>query len=365
MRDVYTKYAELLVKYSLGVKAGDRFLIQSTYLAEPLLKEVYKAALEAGAHPEFRIGLNGTEKVFYDYASDEQLKYVSALVEYAFGNYEKSLNILAPFDIKELQSVDPGKIQTVRIARGEVNNTIHKRAAKGELNWSLCVFPTKAAAQECGMSLSEYEEFVYGACFLFEDDPIAKWNELKDNQQRIVDYLNGRQQVRYLGKDIDISFSTEGRKWLNCYGDRNMPDGEAFTCPVEDSVNGKVRFSFPGFYMGKEIEDIRLEVKDGEVVAWDARKGKDLLDKILEVPGARRFGEAAVGTNHGIDKFTKNMLFDEKIGGTIHMALGASLPEAGGKNESAIHWDMLADMRDGGQIYADDELVYENGRFLI
>lgn len=365
MRDIYTKYAELLVNYSLQVKKGDRFLIQSTYLAEPLLKEIYKAALEVGAHPEFRIGLNGTEKIFYDYATDEQLRFVPPLAEYAYRNYETLLTIISPFDMKELQSIDPGKIQTVRIARGEVNNTIHKRAAKGELNWSLCVFPTKAAAAECGMSLSEYEDFVFRACLLYEDDPIAKWNQLKDNQQRIVDYLNGREKIRFVGKNTDVSFSAKGRKWLNCYGDRNMPDGEVFTCPVEDSVNGVVRFSFPGFYMGKEIEDIKLEVKDGEVVRWDAAKGKDLLDKILEIPGARHFGEVAVGTNHGIDRFTKNMLFDEKIGGTIHMALGASLPEAGGKNESAIHWDMLADMRDGGKIYADGDLVYESGKFLV
>ncbi len=365
MRDVYAKYAELLVKYSLGVKAGDRFLIQSTYLAEPLLKEVYKAALEAGAHPEFRIGLNGTEKVFYDYASDEQLKYVSALVEYAFGNYEKSLNILAPFDMKELQNVDPGKIQTVSIARTDLYKIFNERDAKGELKWTVCVFPTQAAAAECGMSLKEYEDFVFKACFLFKDDPIAKWNELKENQQRICDTLSTKETIRYLGPDIDVTFSCAGRKWINSAGTNNMPSGEVFTCPVEDSVNGKVRFSFPGFYMGKEIENISIEVKDGEVVKWDASKGKELLDKILEIPGARRFGEAAIGTNHGIDRFTKNMLFDEKIGGTIHMAVGESFQEAGGKNESAIHWDMLADMRDGGQIYADGELVYEKGRFLI
>ena len=365
MRDIYAKYAELLINYSLQVKKGDRFLIQSTYLAEPLLKELYKTALEAGAHPEFRIGLNGTEKIFYDYATDEQLRFVPPLAEYAYRNYEKLLTVISPFNMRELQSVDPGRIQTVRIARGEVNNTIHKRAAKGELNWSLCAFPTEAAAKECGMSLSEYEDFVFRACFLYEDDPIAKWNQLKDSQQRIADYLNGRQQVRYVGEDIDISFSTKGRKWLNCYGDRNMPDGEVFACPVDDSVNGKVRFSFPGFYLGKEIEDISLEVKDGEVVKWDAGKGKELLDKILEIPGARRFGEAAIGTNDCISKFTNNMLFDEKIGGTIHMAIGSSLPDAGGKNESAIHWDMLADMRNGGRIYADDELIYANGKFLV
>jgi aminopeptidase len=365
MTDIYTRYAELLVKYSLNIKPRDRFIIQSTYLAEPLLKEIYKVALEADSHPEFRIGLNGTEKIFYDCAGDKQLKYVSPLIEYAFENYEKLLTIISPFDMHELRDVDPAKIQTVRVARTNVTRTIHNRAAAGELDWSLCVFPTEAAAAECGMTLKEYENFVYKACFLYEDDPVAKWNEIKDRQQRIVDFLDSKEKVKYLSKDVDITFSTKGRKWINSCGTRNMPSGEVFTCPVEDSVNGKVRFSFPGFYMGKEIEDISLEVKDGQIIKWNASKGKELLDTILDIPGARRFGEAAVGTNHGIDKFTKNMLFDEKIGGTIHMAIGASLKEAGGKNESAIHWDMLADMRDGGQIFADDELVYENGKFLI
>lgn len=365
MGDIYSKYANLLVKFSLNVKKGDRFIIQATHLAEPLLNEIYKEALKVGAFPEFRIALNGTEKIFYDYASDEQLKFVSPLIEYAFGKYEKLLTIISPFDMKELQDVDPEKMQKVSVARTEVRKIVHQRAAKGELSWSLCVFPTKAAAEECSMTLSEYEDFVFNACFLYDDDPIAKWNEIKTNQQRIVDYLNTKQHVQYFGKDIDISFSTKGRNWRNSYGTNNMPSGEVFTCPVDDSVNGKVRFSFPGFFMGKPIEDISLEVRDGEVIKWNAAKGKELLDKLLEIPGARRFGEAAVGTNFGINKFTKNMLFDEKIGGTIHMALGSSLPEAGGKNESAIHWDMLADMRDGGKIFADGELVYENGKFLI
>ena len=200
---------------------------------------------------------------------------------------------------------------------------------------------------------------------LFDDDPVAKWCELRDKQQKIVDYLEGKDKICYLGRDIDISFSARGRKWINSDGTKNMPSGEVFTSPVEDSVNGKIRFSYPGFYMGQEIEDISVEVKDGEVVKWNAKKGKGLLDKILEIPGAKRFGEAAIGTNKGINKFTKNMLFDEKMGGTIHMAIGAAIPEAGGKNESGVHWDMLADMSDGGEIYADDELVYKNGEFLI
>ncbi|MBW8000733.1 MAG: aminopeptidase [Planctomycetes bacterium] len=367
MSEIYEKYAKLLVNYSLSLQKDDRLLIKSSYLAEDLLKEIYKEALNAGAHPEFRVTLNGTEKIFYETASDEQLKYVSPLGKYVVENFDAMLNVMAPFDMKELQDVDPAKKQKTSIAMTDLMKTFFQRSVSvdDKLKWSLCVFPTEAAAAECGMSLAEYEEFVYSACFLNDDDPIARWCELRDKQQRIVDMLSSKNEIRYLGKDIDISFSAKGRKWINSAGENNMPSGEVFTSPVEDSVNGKVRFSFPGIYMGQEVEDISLEVKNGEVVSWDAKSGKELLDSIFEIPGARNFGEAAIGTNKGINKFTKNMLFDEKMGGTIHMAIGAAIPEAGGLNESAIHWDMLADMSDGGEIYADGELIYKNGEFIV
>ncbi|MBW8016024.1 MAG: aminopeptidase [Planctomycetes bacterium] len=365
MQTLFDKYAQVLVDYSLSLKPGDKLLIRGSYLAEDLIKAVYARAVRAGAHPEFKIALNGTEKIFYDNASDDQLKFISPTGKLVIDEYDSLLNITSPFNMKELQSVPADKKQMVTIARTELNKTFMIRAAAGELKWSLCVFPTDAAAQEAGMSLSEYEDFVYGACFLFEDDPVGRWQKLKDDQQRVVDFLNGKKMIRYASADVDVEFSCEGRTWLNSAGTNNMPSGEVFTAPVEDSVNGKVRFSFPGFYLGQEIEDIELEIKDGEVIKWNAGKGKDLLDKIFEIDGTRRFGEVAIGMNDGIQKFTKNMLFDEKIGGTIHMAVGACYPETGGKNESSVHWDMLADMRQGGQIFADNELIYENGKFII
>jgi aminopeptidase len=365
MKNIYEKYAKLLVHHSLELKKDDKLLIMSSYLAEELLKEVFREALWTGAYPELQIGLNGTDKIFYDFAGEEQLKYVSPTIRYAFENYEAILAVRAPFNLKELENIDPTRKKTVSMGRADINKTMMRRAAEGTLNWNLCVFPTDAAAQECGMSRSEYEEFVYSACFLNEDDPIAKWQEFEREQQRVVNYLTGKTNIRYVGRDIDISFSTKGRKWISEAGKKNMPCGEVFTSPVEDSVNGKVRFSYPGFYLGQEIEDITLEVKDGVVIKWDAKKGKALLDKIMEIAGANRFGEAAAGTNTGIKKFTKNMLFDEKLAGTIHMALGQSILETGGKNESAIHWDMLADMNNGGEIYADGVLIYKNSRFII
>ena len=365
MESIFCKYAKLLVHHSLKLKKNDKLLIVSSYLAEDLLKEVYREALKTGAYPELQVTLNGTERIFYDVADDEQLKYVSPVITYVFEKYEALLVILAPFNMRELEHIEPAKKQLVRLGRAYINKMMMKRSAEGSFHWNLCMFPTDAAAQECGMSKSEYEEFVFNACFLNDNDPIAKWRQLDKEQQRIVDYLAGKEIIRYVGKDIDISFSAKGRKWISEAGTKNMPCGEVFTAPVEDSVNGKIRFSYPGFYLGQEIEDITLEVKNGSVVKWNARKGKTLLDKIMETPGARQFGEAAVGTNTGIKKFTKNMLFDEKLAGTVHMALGQTIPEAGGKNESAIHWDMLADMNDGGEIYADGVLIYKNGKFII
>jgi len=365
VQTLFDKYAQVLVDYSLRLKAGDKLLIQGSYLAEGLIKAVYARAIGAGAHPEFKIALNGTEKIFYDNASDGQLKYISPTSKMVIDEYDALLNIISPFNMKELQSVPADKKQMVSIARTDLNKSFMTRAAAGELNWTLCVSPTDAAAQEAGMSLAEYEDFVYGACFLLEDDPVGRWGKLKDDQQRVVDFLNNKKHIRYASADVDVEFSVDGRTWLNSAGTNNMPSGEVFTAPVEDSVNGKVRFSFPGFFMGQEIEDIQLEIKDGEVIKWNAAKGAEILDKVFEIDGTRRFGEVAVGMNDGIQKFTKNMLFDEKIGGTIHMAVGACYPETGGTNESSVHWDMLADMRDGGQIFADGELIYENGKFII
>ncbi len=365
MENILEKYAKLIVHYSLKLKKGQNLLIRSTGLAEPLLKEIYKEAVGLGAFPEFMIELSGISKIFYDQADDETLKFVSPLYRHAVENYHAILRVGAPFNLKELQTVPAEKKKAVNMALAGVNKTFMRRSFEGVMNWSVCEFPTDAAAQECGMSRDEYAAFVYSACFLYDADPIARWDELKKNQQKWVDMLNKKDKIRFLGPDTDISFSVRGRKWINSSGDANMPSGEVFTTPVEDSVNGKIRFSYPGIFMGQEIEDISLEVKDGEVVRWDAQKGRELLDSVFDIPGSRRFGEAAIGTNYGITRFIKNMLFDEKIGGTIHMAIGAAYPHTGGKNESSIHWDLLADMKKGGEIYADDELIYKDGRFIV
>lgn len=365
MRTYYEKYAQLLTHYCLQVKKGNKVFIKTTYLAEPLLQELLKEIYLAGGIPVMDIEIQEADKIMLDYADAHQLEWVNPFHEQVMEEFDCYLVIRAPFNLKDVQNVDPEKRKIVSNARRPMMKTYMQRTATYELRRNLCQFPTQASAQEAGMSLREYHDFVINACNLNYDDPIAEWKKMSERQQSIVDHLNKCTQIHYKGNDIDIRFNTKDRIWINSDGKTNMPSGEVYTAPVEDSVNGIVRFSHPSIYMGTEVEDIRLEVKDGEVVKWTAKRGQDFLDKIFEIPGARRFGEAAVGTNFNIQQFTKNILFDEKIGGTIHMAIGQSYHQCGGKNDSAIHWDMIADMTSGGEIFADGQKVYENGKFLI
>jgi aminopeptidase len=359
------KLAKLLIHYSLGIKKGQKLLIQSTMQAEPLLEAAYKEAILAGAHITNLVGLPNAQEIFYKHASDEQLEYISPLNELVTEEFDAMLNIMAGYNTKALSGVDPQRIAKSRRAGAKLQTRFMERAAAGELHWTLTAYPTNAAAQDANMSLTEYADFVFGAGLLDHDDPVAEWRRIEAEQEKICSFLNTKSELRIVSKDTDISMSIAGRKWINCSGHENFPDGEVFTGPVEDSVNGHIRFSFPGIYAGKEIEDIRLEFKEGKVVQASARKGEELLHALLETDaGACYVGEVAVGTNFGIQKFTRNMLFDEKIGGTVHLALGSGYPESGAKNQSGIHWDMLCDMRQGGKIFADGELIYQDGKFL-
>lgn len=360
------KLAKLLIHYSLGIKKGQTLIVQSKLLAEPLLDAVYKEAILAGAHVTNLLGLPNAPEIFYKNASPEQLEYVSPLQEFITENADAMLHILADYNTKALSGVDPKRISLNRRAGAKISTRFMARAAAGELKWTLTGYPTNAAAQDANMSLAEYADFVFGAGLLDDEDPVASWRQIDAQQEKICRYLDERKELRIVSRDTDLSLSIAGRKWVNCSGHENFPDGEVFTGPVEDSIQGCIRFSFPGIYAGQEIEDIRLEFQKGKVVKATAAKGEDLLQALLETDdGARYVGEVAVGTNYGIQKFTRNMLFDEKIGGTVHLALGASYPESGGRNESGIHWDMLCDMRENGEIYADGQLIYQRGKFLI
>jgi len=363
---MWNKYADLLVNYCLEMKKGDRLAVRSTYLAEPLLQAISEAAYKAGGQVEFIVAFQEKERLFYEFAKEEQFDYFSPFISHALENFDCYLFIQSPFNLVGLQGVDKQKIARYKKAQQKTMSIYAKRTATRELKRSLCVFPCNALAQMAGMTLSNYQQFVFKACKLFENDPIAAWQDVRKEQQIIVDYLNKTEQVKYKNDNgTDISFSTKGRTWINSDGKTNMPSGEVYTSPVENSVNGEVYFNMPSRYMSQEVKDVCLEVKDGEVIRWNAKSGQNVLDEVFLLPGAKVFGEAAIGTNYSIQTPTRNTLFDEKMGGTIHMALGQSYLQAGGKNQSPVHWDLITEMQNGGEIWADDELIYKNGQFLI
>jgi aminopeptidase len=360
------KYAQLLVDYSLEIQPKEKLFIQSSLLAAPLVKEIYRLATRRGAIVETDIWFQGRGDIFMEEAThDEQFDYVSNIYKEAMQHFDAYLYIRAPFQQTAQGHIAIEKKQRRNAAYAPYRTIYSQRTATRDLKRSLCQFPTEASAREANMSLEDYTDFIYTACNLYHEDPTAAWLKVREQQQGVVDHLNTCTKVRYVTERTDIEFSTKGRTWINSDGQTNMPSGEVYTSPVEDSVNGTIYFSLPSLYQGTHVHDVQLWVKDGYIEKWEASAGKDFLDEIFSLDGARRFGEAAIGNNYNIQRRTNNILFDEKIGGTVHMAIGQSYLQAGGKNESSVHWDMITDMREGGEIYADEEKIYENGRFLI
>lgn len=358
------KLAKLLVNYSTKVKKGDFVFISCNDVAKPWVVEVAKEAIKAGAHVEYSLDNEDVNETILKNSNEEQLLEGSHLNKHMLSKADVWLTAWGTRNTKMNSNVDPKKLQLKSRGAASWRKIYSERMGEGSLRWCGTQFPTYADAQEASMSLSEYEDFVYGAGLLDMEDPVSEWKKISAYQDRWVKYLNTKKELHFLSEGTDIKVKVEGRKWINCDGKANFPDGEIFTSPIENGIDGYITFSFPGIYMGKEIEGIRLEIAEGKVVKATAQKGEELLKMLIETDeGSSHFGEVAIGTNYGIKKFTKNMLFDEKIGGTIHMAIGDSDPEAGGLNRSSIHWDMLCDMRNGGKIYADGELFYENGQF--
>ena len=358
------KLARLSVHYSVNVKAREKVLIQGTEQASPLINELYKECLFCGAYPTVIADLN-LQYTFYKYAKTHQLKFLSPFERFMLQNIDVMIGIFCEPNPKALSNIDPDKIRMTAASRRELSETFFKRVEEGKLRWTGLPYPIDAQAQEAAMSLEEYENFVFSSCMIDKEDPVKEWEKVHKQQQRICNFLNQTTFIRIIGEDTELTFNVKGRKWINCSGKENMPDGEVFTAPVENSVNGTIRFTYPGIVSGREVEDIKLTFKNGKVTKASAAKGNELLKKLLKVEGTDRLGETAIGTNYGINKFTKNMLFDEKMGGTIHMALGNSYPESGGKNKSAIHWDILKDMKKDAEIQADDKPFYKNGKFLM
>jgi len=359
------KLAKVLVHYSAKVKSSDFVLVSCEEVALPWMHAVVKEALLTGAHVETIITSHEVSNIRLVYSSKEQLMQENYLLKYALENATVWLSAWGTKNTRSNSKIPEERLRLSSKGAESWRKIYSDKVGNGSLRWCGTQYPTFADAQEASMSIYDYEDFVYGAGLLDAEDPIAEWEKISVNQERWIKYLDSRKELHIITEGTDINVNVEGRKWCNCDGRENFPDGEIFTSPVENGVNGFITFSFPGIYMGKEVEGIKLIVKEGVVIEASAKKGEELLKVLIDFDeGSRRFGEVAIGTNYNIKEFTKNILFDEKIGGTVHMALGDSMPEAGGKNKSSIHWDMLCDMRTKGRIYADGELFYENGKFL-
>ncbi len=360
------KLADLLVNYSTAVKKGDLCRITGNVVGLPLIEALNEKVLLAGGHPLVFLTSEALGEARFRLASDEQLAFVSPLCAFMVEKIDVSLGLWAEENTKSATNVDPRKQTLSSQAHKPFLKRFLERAAKGELRWCGTQFPTQANAQDAEMSLHEYEEFVFRGGLLHLPDPVGAWKKISERQQRLADHLNKVREIHVVAKDTDLRLGVEGRRWINCDGHENFPDGEVFTGPIEDAVNGTIHYSFPAVHHGRECHDIVLTFKHGKVVDARASKGQDFLLAMLDQDaGARTLGEFAIGTNFGIQQYTKNTLFDEKIGGTCHAAVGAAYPETGGKNDSGLHWDMVCDLRQAGcRIEADGQTILEAGRFM-
>jgi len=357
--------ADVLVGFCAAVREGDLVTLESTTLAAPLLRVLYHRVLEAGAQPLPRIALEGLTDNLLRFGNDEQLAWVNPARKDDIESVDVRIALEAPSNTKRLSNVAPARQARYERSAEPLRNRYLERAAAGELRWVLSAYPTEAAAQDASMSLPEYEDFVFGAAFLDDPDPVARWQEFGERLDRLARFLMTKREFRIVGDGTDLRLVTEGRTWVPSNGRENFPDGEVFTGPVETSAEGEIRFTYPAVFNAREVDDVRLRFEGGEVVQATATRGQEFLREMIAMDdGARRVGEFAFGLNEAVPIFTRNTLFDEKIGGTMHLALGTAYPETGGLNRSALHWDLICDLRSGSEVYADGELVYRDGRFL-
>jgi aminopeptidase len=359
------RMAQTIATYSVGLKPGERFMILTSVPGLPLAREVYREALALGALPAVRTLHPEIDELLYRYGNDDQVKFVPEYEVREIEGLNARLVIRGDDNVMALAGVEPARLALGRQARRPLLERMMARKAAGELKNCLTQYPTSGSAQQAGMSLADYEEFVFHACFADREDPVAAWRELSQRQQKYVDFLDRVKTLKVEGPGTDLTLSVDGRKWVNSDGKANFPSGEVFTGPVEDSVEGRVAFDVPTLFTGHAVEGIELEFHCGRVVNASAARGNDMLQSALDTDERSRYlGEFAFGLNSGITRPTRNILFDEKMGGTIHMAVGAGYPETGSRNRSAIHWDMIKDMKQG-RILADGKLVYEGGRFKV
>ena len=360
------RLAKMLVHYSTDVQPGQRVLIHGEWGGEPLLAAVFRECLASGAYPFVVPYPSDYFDSVFRYGKPEQFPYLIEPFRNLVATYDVRIRILGEENTREASQFNPEVVSKFYAESGKMTNLMLEREAKGEMKWVLSLFPTQAYAQDAGMSLVDYEDFVYRACMPDEKDPVGYWKQVAARQEKAIEWLKGKQDVHVTAPGTDLKLSIEDRPFINCACQANVPDGEIFTSPVETSVNGFVHFSYPTLYEGFEVTGVRLEFKDGRVVKASADKGEEFLLKKLDTDaGSRTLGEFAIGTNEGIDRFTGQILFDEKIGGSFHLAVGNGYLESKSQNKSAIHWDMICDLRQGGEITVDGELFYKDGKFVI
>jgi aminopeptidase len=347
------RLADVLLEHSLSIREGDNVVIRSGYLAKPLIDEFYKKVTDKGANAFTHILIDEHRKYLMENASAKQLEDSNAL--YA-GIYEKAdavLVIEAPENTKYLSNVDPRKNMEYNKALSPVLKKVMGK------RWVLTNYPVEAFAQDANMSLEEYADFLFDAV-------LVDYKQMDRDMDKIIDVFDKADSIRIVGRDTDLSFSIKGRKGTKCSGQNNIPDGEVFYAPVTDSANGFIYYEFPAIRYGNQVDGVRLEFKDGKIISAKADRNEKFLNQMLDTDeGARYLGEFGIGLNYGIKKFIRNILFDEKIGGTIHLAAGNAYEGSGGDNRSALHWDMIKELRDAGEIYADGKLVQKNGIYLI
>ncbi len=359
--------AKILVGYSTEVKEGEVVSIDGENAAAPLLMAVYEEVLKAGAHPILNVSLEGQSAAYFKHAGDAQLGWISPVAEWMVEHADVRIAIGASTNTRELSAVPPERQTLRQAATGDLMARAMERSAAGDFRWCYTLYPTSAYASEAEMSLADYEDFYYGACLVADGaDPLTAWQRASAETVRLAEWIEGHEEVRVVAPGTDIRLGIAGRKFIPCDGRHNMPDGEFFTGPVEDSVEGEVTFHLPAVIGGREVSGVRLRFEAGRVVDAGAERGEEFLVKLLDTdPGARRLGELGIGTNYGIDRGTREVLLDEKIGGTVHMAVGRSYPESGGENESAVHTDLVCDLRLGGRLEVDGTVMQEDGKFLI
>ena len=367
MRDTRVEgLASILVGYSTEVKEGETVSIEGSSMAEPLLLAVYEQVLKAGANPILNVSLEGQSVSYYKHASDAQLEWISPVTEWMADNVDARIAVAASANTRELSAIPPERQTRRQAATGELLGKMMERSAAGDFRWCVTLFPTNAFASEAEMSLVDYEDFYYGACLADDADPLTAWKRTSAETERLAEWIEGHEEVRVTAPGTDIVLGIAGRTFIPCAGRHNMPDGEFFTGPIEDSVEGEVTFHLPALVGGREVSGVKLRFEAGKVVDAGAERGEEFLVELLDTDeGARRLGELGIGTNYAIDRGTREVLLDEKLGGTVHMAVGRSYPESGGVNESAVHTDLVCDLRGGGKIEVDGTVMQEDGKFVV